>query len=488
MDRSSFMQDGKQMTGHAVTTQDKKLQRFIVLSRPIGLDTPAHPFQPGDRVNVKCWDSDPLQAEWRGSVQVLLTTLTTVRVAGKGPWTTPELRGPLLLEHLEKQRRIQMKMMWFKLFFLCLLSAQSVTMIQLWNQNLHAALVQNVSNALHKNSCWICTQMPRINEDNNWPLIGVLMNETNLNNSWEQVTKDYLPVTLSSLIPDQENYKVPCVVVNVTGKVTLPPYCHKTESKIRLVPKAIVGLAQTPWRMVPPQGSGWYWICKNEAWKVLPLDKDRACALGAIIPDITVFGHLKEQSGWRWTNVRRIKTPNNPLVEHPMIFHSAVMAPIPSLEVNELEKAIVNISAIIEHTENQISDAIMASREEVWGLARVILQNRLVLDFLLVSQGGMCRVINTSCCSYIDETGRIKKDLAEIWKQTQILDQVTLEDDSLGFENNNHTLTSQFPKLIWIIQLFILVVFVVSVCIMTWCMFRCCSFWSSLLINVKYKW
>ncbi|XP_068856736.1 uncharacterized protein [Aphelocoma coerulescens] len=117
-DGSSFMRNGKRMTGYAVTTQDKvieakalpadvssqkaelialtraldlsegkkKLQNYIVLSRPIGLDTPAHPFQPGDWVDVKWWDSDPLQAKWREPFQILLTTLTTVKFAGKGPW------------------------------------------------------------------------------------------------------------------------------------------------------------------------------------------------------------------------------------------------------------------------------------------------------------------------------------------------------------------------------------------------------------------
>ncbi|NXP38511.1 ERVV2 protein, partial [Leiothrix lutea] len=95
-----------------------------------------------------------------------------------------------------------------------------------------------------------------------------------------------------------------------------------------------------------------------------------------------------------------------------MIFHSAIMAPVPSLEVMELEKAIVNIPAIIEHTENHISDVIVALQEEAQGLAHVILQDRLGLDSLLISQVGMCRVTNTNCCSYIDETGRIKKDLA----------------------------------------------------------------------------
>lgn len=41
-----------------------------------------------------------------------------------------------------------------------------------------------------------------------------------------------------------------------------------------------------------------------------------------------------------------MKTSNNPLVERPMILHSAIMAPVPSLEVMELEKAIVNMSLL----------------------------------------------------------------------------------------------------------------------------------------------
>ncbi|TRZ08245.1 hypothetical protein HGM15179_018863 [Zosterops borbonicus] len=64
----------------------QKLQTYIVLSRPIGLDTPAHPFQPGDWVYVNWWVNDPPQSKWRGPFQVLLTTLTAVKVAGKGPW------------------------------------------------------------------------------------------------------------------------------------------------------------------------------------------------------------------------------------------------------------------------------------------------------------------------------------------------------------------------------------------------------------------
>ncbi|NXK38993.1 ERVV2 protein, partial [Piprites chloris] len=92
-------------------------------------------------------------------------------------------------------------------------------------------------------------------------------------------------------------------------------------------------------------------------------------------------------------------------------FHSIIRAMIPSLGVNELEKAIVNILAVTENIQDQTSDAI-AALQEVHSLFHVVLQNRLTLNILLASQGGVCKVINTNCCSYIDQNGRINNDLA----------------------------------------------------------------------------
>ncbi|NWR87440.1 ERVV2 protein, partial [Furnarius figulus] len=94
-----------------------------------------------------------------------------------------------------------------------------------------------------------------------------------------------------------------------------------------------------------------------------------------------------------------------------MTFHSMIRPLIPSSGLIELEKAIINISVVIEHIKNHTLDAIMALQEEVRGLARVVLQNRMVLNFLLASQEGMCTIINSSCCSYIDQNGRISRDL-----------------------------------------------------------------------------
>ncbi|NXM18661.1 ERVV1 protein, partial [Ploceus nigricollis] len=56
----------------------------------------------------------------------------------------------------------------------------------------------------------------------------------------------------------------------------------------------------------------------------------------------------------------------------------------------ELERAIVNISAVIEHIEWQTSDAISALQDEIQDLSHVVLQNRMALNFLLAAQGGVC--------------------------------------------------------------------------------------------------
>ncbi|NWR25266.1 ERVV2 protein, partial [Emberiza fucata] len=85
-------------------------------------------------------------------------------------------------------------------------------------------------------------------------------------------------------------------------------------------------------------------------------------------------------------------------------FHSAIRVLIPSLGVIELDRAVVNISAIIKHIEWQTSDAISALQEEIHDLSCVVLQNRMALNFLLATHRGVCAVINTSCCFYMDQS------------------------------------------------------------------------------------
>ena len=68
----------------------------------------------------------------------------------------------------------------------------------------------------------------------------------------------------------------------------------------------------------------------------------------------------------------------------------------------------------MENIENKTMDAIQALQIEVPSLFQVVLQNQMALDLLLASQGGVYTVINTRCCVYVDQSGRISTDLTEI--------------------------------------------------------------------------
>ncbi|NXR23085.1 ERVV2 protein, partial [Cinclus mexicanus] len=95
-----------------------------------------------------------------------------------------------------------------------------------------------------------------------------------------------------------------------------------------------------------------------------------------------------------------------------ILVHSVIRALIPCLGVIELERAFVNISAVIEHIEQQTTDTILAlHEEEIHYLSHMVLQNRMDFNFLLAAQG-VCAIINTTYCFYVDQSRRIKKDLA----------------------------------------------------------------------------
>ncbi|NXK16457.1 ERVV2 protein, partial [Arenaria interpres] len=93
-------------------------------------------------------------------------------------------------------------------------------------------------------------------------------------------------------------------------------------------------------------------------------------------------------------------------------------------------------------------------------------------------EGGLCAVINQSCCSYVNQNGRIEKDLQNIIAKTQILHQVSQDNTSSGFSDLWEKLTSWLPNFAWLKQLFALLITIIflglTVCILVRC-FICCT-------------
>ncbi|NXX51870.1 ERVV2 protein, partial [Tricholaema leucomelas] len=92
-------------------------------------------------------------------------------------------------------------------------------------------------------------------------------------------------------------------------------------------------------------------------------------------------------------------------------YNNFVRGLIPALGVAQLERAIVNISATMEVITISTVDALQKLKEEVQSLSSVTLQNRLALDIITAQMGGVCTLINITCCTYIDQSGQIETDI-----------------------------------------------------------------------------
>ncbi|NWV18063.1 ERVV2 protein, partial [Origma solitaria] len=94
-------------------------------------------------------------------------------------------------------------------------------------------------------------------------------------------------------------------------------------------------------------------------------------------------------------------------------------------------------------------------------------------------EGGVCTVINTSCCSYVDLNKQIETDLQTILRKTQILHEITLDDISWGFQDVWKKLTTWLPNLSWFKQLFVIVTCIIAllftVCISSYCCMILCT-------------
>jgi hypothetical protein len=57
----------------------------------------------------------------------------------------------------------------------------------------------------------------------------------------------------------------------------------------------------------------------------------------------------------------------------------------------------------------------------------MVMDHRLALDFLLVKQGGVRAMANTSCCTYINTSGIVEEYADYILQQAKWLQEQSLE-------------------------------------------------------------
>ncbi|MEQ2166407.1 hypothetical protein GOODEAATRI_027668 [Goodea atripinnis] len=108
----------------------------------------------------------------------------------------------------------------------------------------------------------------------------------------------------------------------------------------------------------------------------------------------------------------------------------------------------------------------------------MVIQNRMALDILTASSGGVCILLNNTCCTYIP-------DNIQSHNMTEALDH--LRDQQMAMTNDHITATnSWFDWMIqggwmgWIKIFFVaMIAFMLTLCLLSICIIPCCK----LMIN-----
>nr|XP_047912644.1 uncharacterized protein LOC125181739 [Anser cygnoides] len=208
-------------------------------------------------------------------------------------------------------------------------------------------------------------------------------------------------------------------------------------------------------------------------------------------PDLVKF-NVSNLSG-NWSKIMLAKELNRPnctntLVRYNTGYHSFVRALIPSLCVYQLERAIVNISDEMEIIAKSTADALFRLDRELQSLKGVVMQNRMTLDKITANVGGVCTLINTSCCNYVDESREIEINIQKIWEDAKGLHQVSRDGATCGLQELWDKLTSWLPNFAWLKQLFALFILLIILGILICLLLKCFMFCSKNVLTDYESW
>jgi hypothetical protein len=75
---------------------------------------------------------------------------------------------------------------------------------------------------------------------------------------------------------------------------------------------------------------------------------------------------------------------------------------------------IISLQAVVEIITNEMASALDFLAKQSTKMHNAIYQNRLALDYLLASEGGVCGKFNLSnCCLQIDDKGKVTEEIRD---------------------------------------------------------------------------
>ena len=179
---------------------------------------------------------------------------------------------------------------------------------------------------------------------------------------------------------------------------------------------------------------GHYWVCGKHAYKRLPGNWSGICYGGYIRPlffllsqtqgnhlgirlyddlnrvkrsiDTSLSGDSAQKWGKDEWPPERIIQHYGPATWNPNELISGAREPIYNLN------RIIRLQAILEVVTNQTATALDLLADQSTQMRNAIFQHRMVLDYLLAEEGGVCGKLNDSnCCLQIDDNGKVVKQI-----------------------------------------------------------------------------
>lgn len=289
----------------------------------------------------------------------------------------------------------------------------------------------------------------------------------------------------------RQNYSVGEIALKHCSKVITP--CAKLTNGSYNVSTApphatCVDLYAAPDVMGVCSQSDVYFLCGTSVFIALPMSWVGRCAVIDLTDQTYIVSAIKV------TGKRQRRSPTDP---HDPIAGSNVpddhklwstgnkvlLSLFPQLGVGKIMLQVETMNYRMSHFINVTTAALESIGQELSALREMELQNRVVLDLLTASSGGVCAMVDTHCCTFIPDNtgdeGNVTKAIADLKALSKSI-----------YADHTHTawsLWSWFSSGNWwevALKLLEPIIFVfITICLFICCIFPCVKKATSQLIN-----
>ncbi|KAM3587777.1 uncharacterized protein V6R79_013753 [Siganus canaliculatus] len=141
------------------------------------------------------------------------------------------------------------------------------------------------------------------------------------------------------------------------------------------------------------------WLCGDALWQLLPPHWSGVCGIVFLTPSITVYDKL-HYSTHHYPHYRQRRDAETVMVSPEAKAFGGIFPWWGT--INNAHK-IDTLHIQLENLTTLVGEGFSALQPWVAAVRATLVQNRMGLDLLFASQGGLCHIIGDSCCTYVPD-------------------------------------------------------------------------------------